>query len=153
MSSGYRGFAVSALMNFSTKCEYAIRAVLDLTLQASDQPVRIADIASRQQIPQKFLETILAELKRESILDSRRGAEGGYLLGTSARTRSRSVRSFAPSRAGEAVAGVRTDRGTLHELWREVDEAIASVLDRKSFAELAREVRERQASYVPNWEI
>lgn len=152
MSSGYRGFAVSALMNFSTKCEYAIRAVLDLTLQASDQPVRIADIASRQQIPQKFLETILAELKRESILASRRGAEGGYLLGRQPEliTLGQVVRTIE---SGRSSRGSSTDRGTLHELWREVDEAIASVLDRKSFAELAREVRERQASYVPNWEI
>ena len=143
---------MSALMNFSTKCEYAIRAVLDLTLQASDQPVRIADIASRQQIPQKFLETILAELKRESILASRRGAEGGYLLGRQPEliTLGQVVRTIE---SGRSSRGSSTDRGTLHELWREVDEAIASVLDRKSFAELAREVRERQASYVPNWEI
>lgn len=152
MSTGYRGFAVSALMNFSTKCEYAIRAVLDLTLQASDQPVRIADIASRQQIPQKFLETILAELKREAILASRRGAEGGYLLGRQPEliTLGQVVRTIE---SGRSTRGSSTDRGPLHELWREVDAAIASVLDRKSFAELAREVRERQASYVPNWEI
>jgi Rrf2 family protein len=139
-------------MNFSTKCEYAIRAVLDLTLQASDQPVRIADIASRQQIPQKFLETILAELKREAILASRRGAEGGYLLGRQPEliTLGQVVRTIE---SGRSTRGSSTDRGPLHELWREVDAAIASVLDRKSFAELAREVRERQASYVPNWEI
>jgi Rrf2 family transcriptional regulator, cysteine metabolism repressor len=139
-------------MNFSTKCEYAIRAVLDLTLQASDQPVRIADIASRQQIPQKFLETILAELKRESILASRRGAEGGYLLARQPEliTLGQVVRTIE---SGRSTRGSSADRGPLHELWREVDSAIASVLDRKSFAELAREVRERQTSYVPNWEI
>jgi Rrf2 family transcriptional regulator, cysteine metabolism repressor len=139
-------------MNFSTKCEYAIRAVLDLALQASEQPVRIADIAGRQQIPQKFLETILAELKRDGVLVSRRGAEGGYLLAREPEliTLGQVVRTIEGGRSSRGGSG---GPGPLHELWREVDAAIAAVLDRKSFAELAREVRERQASYVPNWEI
>jgi Rrf2 family protein len=139
-------------MNFSTKCEYAIRAVLDLAIQASDQPVRIADIATRQHIPQKFLETILAELKRDGILVSRRGAEGGYLLAREPEliTLGQVVRTIEGGRSSRGSAGAA---GPLQELWREVDEAIAAVLDRKSFAELSREVRERQSSYVPNWEI
>jgi Rrf2 family transcriptional regulator, cysteine metabolism repressor len=138
-------------MNFSTKCEYAIRAVLDLTLEANSRPVRIADIATRQHIPQKFLETILAELKREGILESRRGAEGGYLLGREPEliTVGQVVRTIEGGRSSRASA----ENGPLDDLWREVDLSIAGVLDRKSFAELARNVRERQASYTPNWEI
>ena len=74
-------------MNISVKSEYALKAVFDLASQhltipqgASMSPVKIADIAKRQKIPQKFLELILAGLKQNGFVDSRRGAEGGYLL-------------------------------------------------------------------------
>jgi len=75
-------------MNASVKCEYALRAVLDLALAGSSTagPIRIADIASRQQIPQKFLETILSDLRKRGLLESRRGAEGGYMLARPAET-------------------------------------------------------------------
>src|SRR5262250_3095099 len=74
-------------MNISVKSEYALKAVFDLSAQylaasrgTAMSPVKIADIARRQKIPQKFLELILAGLKQSGFVDSRRGAEGGYLL-------------------------------------------------------------------------
>src|SRR5499433_3082814 len=67
-------------MNSSVKGEYALQAIFDLATQRSGEPVRIADIARRQKIPQKFLELILAGLKQGGFVESRRGAEGGYLL-------------------------------------------------------------------------
>jgi len=80
-------------MNISVKSEYALKAVFDLASQtlampqgAPPSPVKIADIAKRQQIPQKFLELILAGLKQNGFVDSRRGAEGGYLLAKGADT-------------------------------------------------------------------
>ena len=67
-------------MNISFKTEYALQAVFDLATQPPGEPVKIADIAQRQNIPQKFLELILASLKQAGFVESRRGAEGGYLL-------------------------------------------------------------------------
>src|SRR5579864_2237635 len=67
-------------MNISVKGEYALKALFDLAMQKSTDPVKIADIARRQKIPQKFLELILAGLKQGGLVASRRGAEGGYLL-------------------------------------------------------------------------
>ena len=76
-------------MNISVKSEYALKAVFDLSFsndvpekrwEQHCRPVKIADIARRQKIPQKFLELILAGLKQSGFVDSRRGAEGGYLL-------------------------------------------------------------------------
>lgn len=143
---------MQTLMNVSVKCEYALRAVLDLALAPWGQPVRIADVAQRQKIPQKFLETILADLKKQGFLESRRGAEGGYLLAKPAETIT----------VGEVLRGVeggRTGRasmeesGPLEEFWQRVDSSIAGVIDKTTFAELAREWRERQARFVPNWEI
>ena len=81
-------------MNISVKSEYALKAVFDLAVQFQMlppgvhlmPPIKIADIAHRQKIPQKFLELILAGLKQNGFVDSRRGAEGGYLLARSADT-------------------------------------------------------------------
>src|SRR5258708_38650227 len=67
-------------MNISVKSEYALLAISDLALNGGSTPVKIADIATRQQIPQKFLELILSGLKQGGFVESRRGAEGGYLL-------------------------------------------------------------------------
>ncbi len=67
-------------MNISVKGEYALHAIFDLALQKAGEPIKIAEIARRQKIPQKFLELILAGLKQGGFVESRRGAEGGYLL-------------------------------------------------------------------------
>ena len=139
-------------MNVSVKCEYALRAVLDLSLAAPGLPIRIADIAARQSVPQKFLETILAELKRHGFLESRRGADGGYLL-------ARPADSITVGHVLRAIEGGRTGRaalekpGPLGPFWSRVDTAVSSVIDKTTFAELAREWLERQSQFVPNWEI
>ena len=72
ISSRIRDMPSPSLMNASVKCEYALRAVLDLALAGSSTagPIRIADIASRQQIPQKFLETILSDLRKRGLRES-----------------------------------------------------------------------------------
>ena len=67
-------------MTISVKGEYALQAIFDLSMNRRGEPVKIADIARRQKIPQKFLELILAGLKQGGFVESRRGAEGGYLL-------------------------------------------------------------------------
>src|SRR5277367_5323953 len=71
-------------MNTSVKGEYALQAIFDLAANASPDPVKIAEIAQRQKIPQKFLELILASLKQGGFVESRRGAEGGYRLAKAA---------------------------------------------------------------------
>ena len=63
-------------MNVSTKGYYALQALFDLASQSTDEPVKIADIARRQKIPQKFLELILSSLRRGGFVESRRGADG-----------------------------------------------------------------------------
>ena len=77
---------LAALMNISVKGEYALHAIFDLALQKFGEPIKIAEIARRQRIPQKFLELILAGLKQGGFVESRRGAEGGYLLARPAAT-------------------------------------------------------------------
>lgn len=64
----------------SQKAKYAFRALLMLAETPDGEPLLIADIAAAQNLPRKFLELILLELKRHGLLHSRRGKNGGYTL-------------------------------------------------------------------------
>src|SRR5690242_16628802 len=64
----------------TSKAKYALRAMTDLAAQNSDAPVFIADIADRQDIPRRFLENILLELRKHGLVVSQRGKMGGYAL-------------------------------------------------------------------------
>jgi Rrf2 family protein len=69
----------------SQKARYALRALLYLAARGGDEPVQIAEIAAAENLPRKFLEQILAELKKPGIVRSHRGRSGGYSLGRPAR--------------------------------------------------------------------
>ncbi|MFL6414480.1 MAG: RrF2 family transcriptional regulator [Bryobacteraceae bacterium] len=146
-------------MNISVKSEYALRALFDLAAQqlaaqgqsGAPQPVKIAEIAKRQKIPQKFLELILAGLKQSGFVDSRRGADGGYLL-------ARSPDSITIGEVLRSMENLKTPgRGQADDpfadIWGRVEAAVSEVLDQTTFSELARHWREKNTSYVPNWDI
>ena len=141
-------------MNISVKGEYALHAIFDLSSQPPGQPVKIADIARRQNIPQKFLELILSSLKQGGFVESRRGAEGGYLLARAASliTIGEVFRFFEGGQSGKSRAKRRSD-SPFHDLWRRVDEAVSNVVDRTTFADLLRSWTEKHDKFVPNWEI
>lgn len=67
-------------MILSTKGRYAVTAMVDLALHHGEKPVRMADIAARQEIPLAYLEQIFAKLKRGGVVASVRGPGGGYVL-------------------------------------------------------------------------
>jgi Rrf2 family protein len=67
-------------MKLSKKSEYALRALLELTLAHDKTTLQRHEIAERQHIPVEFLEQILLSLKRAGLLSSRRGMKGGYAL-------------------------------------------------------------------------
>ncbi|WP_210589355.1 Rrf2 family transcriptional regulator [Streptomyces sp. GESEQ-35] len=67
-------------MRISARADYAVRAVLELAVRHDDGPVKAETIATVQDIPHKFLEGILGDLRRAGLVDSRRGGNGGYRL-------------------------------------------------------------------------
>jgi Rrf2 family protein len=141
-------------MNISVKGEYALQAIFDLASNMNGEPVKIADIARRQKIPQKFLELILASLKQGGFVESRRGAEGGYLLSKRAETITiGEVLRFVDGRQEERSRLRRQNESAFADLWERVDYAIDNVLDATSFAQLVREWKEKHSRFVPNWEI
>ncbi len=64
----------------SKKCKYAIHALVYLAERHQQGPVHIQEIAEKQRIPKKFLESILLELRNAKILHSKKGKGGGYYL-------------------------------------------------------------------------
>ena len=67
-------------MRTTAKADYAVRAAVELAASAGEGTMKAEQIAEAQSIPLNFLENILAELRRAGIVESRRGAAGGYLL-------------------------------------------------------------------------
>ncbi|MGW7256328.1 RrF2 family transcriptional regulator [Streptomyces sp. NPDC054834] len=67
-------------MRISARADYAVRAALELAVRQGDGPVKAEEIAAVQDIPHKFLEGILGDLRRAGIVESRRGGGGGYRL-------------------------------------------------------------------------
>ena len=68
------------MMQVSRKVDYALRAVIYLSLQKDQRPVPVSEIASHRRIPRKFLEKIIKDLIRSGLVVSHRGAHGGYTL-------------------------------------------------------------------------
>jgi Rrf2 family transcriptional regulator, cysteine metabolism repressor len=141
-------------MNISVKGEYALQAIFDLASQRPGEPIRIADVARRQKIPQKFLELILASLKQGGFVESRRGAEGGYLLARApeAITVGEVLRFMEGPQQGKKNPRHKQDT-PFTEMWRQVDHAVSGIVDHTSFADLLRAWAEKQNKFVLNWEI
>ncbi len=67
-------------MRISTKGRYALRLMLDLAVHASGDPIRLKDVARRQNISEKYLEQIISVLNKAGYVRSIRGPQGGYVL-------------------------------------------------------------------------
>jgi Rrf2 family cysteine metabolism transcriptional repressor len=142
-------------MKISARDEYACSAVLELALNYdTEAPVRVQDIAQRQNIPMKFLFQIMQILKRVDIVRSRRGTEGGYVL-----TRSPnqiSVGDVIRAMSGPFVQLSCLESGNFLDecgkqnmcqfkpIWAEVDRAIGGILNSVTFEELVRRSRSTQ---------
>ena len=95
-------------MRVSAKADYAVRAAVELATQPAEVPVKADQVAVSQDIPLRFLENILDELRQNDIVELSRGADGGYYL-----ARRRGEITIADViRAVEGPVGVGARRGT-----------------------------------------
>src|SRR3954451_13602891 len=132
-------------MRTNAKADYAVRAAIELAADGGDEPVKAERIAEAQQIPLHFLENILADLKRAGVVDSRRGAAGGYLLARPAEEISLADVIRAVEGPLANVRGLRSEqvsyRGSaeqLREVWVAVRASLRNVLEQLTLADLAR---------------
>src|SRR5436305_11650305 len=143
-------------MRISAKTDYAIRAVVEMAAAGEDGHLVKADaVADAQRIPARFLLSILTELRHAGIVDSRRGAEGGFRLARPADTITIAdvIRAIDGPLAN--VAGTRPDAleltgsaAPLREVWVSLRSSIRDVLEHVTLAdvvsgELPAEVLER----------
>lgn len=145
-------------MNFTAKEDYGLRAALDLAAYGGNGPVQAREIAARQAIPEQFLEQLLASLRRAEVIRSTRGAAGGYSLASdpSRVTVGAVLRALSgPLVPPELVDGA-TD-GSAREIpetqvvrgvWGELRDALRSVADRVTLAELLERRDASVSSYM-----
>jgi len=143
----------------SRKCSYALRAIFELALRNSPDPVKVQDIASAQAIPPRFLEIILSELKHAGFVRSRRGNDGGFVLARHPAYLSvAEVITFFQTNAynpGQNDRGRFSRRGdyVFSKLWSRVNNAIAEVYNSTTFSSLVEEELARNKTYVPDYAI
>ena len=132
-------------MKISQKGLYALQALMMLTRRYSQGAIRIRDIAYEESLPEKFLELILLELKNARIVESVRGAKGGYALRRPpAEIRlSEIIRlidgPLAPFGDAEQLRGLITrdaDHRALYQVFLDVRDAAAKILDNTTLADL-----------------
>jgi Rrf2 family protein len=142
-------------MSVSQKCQYAVRALLELSKRYGRPFVRSGEIAQRQAIPPRFLVNILNELKNAGLVAARRGAQGGFTLACRPQelTVGQVIRLVdGPLDAVKCTKGASQrdcplkEKCSLLQLWEEAKAAVEAVYDGTTFADLAaREIAlERQ---------
>jgi Rrf2 family protein len=131
-------------VRISAKVDYALRAVVELAAAGSDQPVKGERIAQAQEIPLKFLENILSELRHAGIVRSQRGVDGGYWLARPAAEISVADVIRAVEGPLANVRGLRPEQleyggsaGPLREVWIALRASLRSVLEVVSLADVA----------------
>lgn len=131
-------------MRISTKGRYALRMMLDLALHDPGTPVRIKEIAARQEISDKYLEQIVAVLNKAGYVRSVRGPQGGYLLTRPAGeyTVGMILRltegSLAPVECLDSEVGgcEKSDDCVTVLVYRKMNEAVNDVIDHITLADL-----------------
>ena len=137
-------------MDISARTMYGLRALVTLASARTDDPMSIQAIADEEELPSKFLEGIMADLKRGGFVRSRRGANGGYLLARPASeiTLLEIIRHLdgpvAPLGFDDRTAnGEPTERQkAFRPAWREVRDATVRVLESYTIQSVADAVPE-----------
>jgi Rrf2 family protein len=143
-----------SLMRVSAKADYGLRALIELARAAADsRPLTCEEIAAAQDVPQRFLKAVIAQLRRADLVRSQRGCEGGYWLARAAGLITvgdvvRAVDGPFPAMHGETQPAPTGRRGpddhrvqdtvaTLDELWRLAAASLERVVNEVTLADLA----------------
>ncbi|MBW4594419.1 MAG: Rrf2 family transcriptional regulator [Brasilonema angustatum HA4187-MV1] len=129
-------------MELSCKSEYAILALIELaTHYQSGEPLQIRQIATQQNIPDRYLEQLLATLRRGGILKSQRGSKGGYLLAREPWKITlfeilNCLEGLDVGIGEEDINPKTLDSGVVEDIWQEARVAANAVLQKYTLAEL-----------------
>ena len=140
-------------MELSLKSEYAILAMVELANNfAIAQPLQIRQIANQQNIPDRYLEQLLATLKRQGLVKSQRGSKGGYILAREPREISL-LEIIHGIEGYDAIAenSSKSDNENasllvIREVWEAAQKSASNVLDRCTLKDLCDRQRQRQVT-------
>jgi Rrf2 family protein len=146
-------------MKLSVRGEYALRALIVLGLNAGKDVVRIQTISEQQNIPKRFLEQILNELRAAGILESKRGLGGGYRLRLPPEqiTLAKVIRliegplapvSCVSERYYERCSCPSEEKCGIRSIMKEVRDAIVRILEGVTLAELCARVKQLQGFHA-----
>lgn len=143
-------------MRITYKGDYALKTILDLSLHYGDEPVSIPELAGRADIPIKFLEQILLELKRGGFVESRRGKVGGYLLARPPeQIKLGEVIRFIDGQVEPVECVDKNYRGcrdinhcVFRPIWQQVERATSGIIDNITFEDLLKKNKRLNSSYV-----
>ncbi len=145
-------------MRVSSKAEYACRAILELSRgHKITEVIQINEIATRQNIPRKYLVQILLQLQRAGLVKSKRGATGGYMLarapsditlGDVMRTTDGALLSVEclEDRQGTEIRTNETD-AVLKDIWQGVQQQLENIVDDITFEEISRKAEKSTSMY------
>lgn len=129
-------------MRISARCDYACKALLELSFHWPDKKsLQIHTISKKQDIPIKYLVQILIQLKRIGLVMSRRGKDGGYNL--SRPPNKISLGEVIRQIGGPLlpVAASTRKSSVFSTIWKEVENAMTKVLDRITFEDISKNAR------------
>jgi len=134
-------------VELSCKSEYALLALLELALHHDQgEPIQIRQISAQQNIPDRYLEQLLAILRRAGLVRSQRGAKGGYLLVREPKKISLyEVVSCLEGFESQTQTPDQTIESTVvDELWNEARQSAHSVLQRYTLQDLCDRTRAKK---------
>ncbi len=137
-------------MRISARCDYACRALLELALNWPNRDsLTIHVISERQKIPTKYLVHILIQLKKMGLVESIRGKQGGYRLVKAPNTISLGevIRQVGGPLLPVANS-VTKEESAFGSIWREVEGAMAEVLDRITFEDISNREKGMKGTVV-----
>jgi Rrf2 family protein len=144
-------------VHITYKGDYGLKTILHLALNYGGKPLAIAQLSRSADIPAKFLEQILLDLKRGGFVQSRRGKAGGYLLAKPpAQIRLGDVLRFIDGPLAAIACADKSYKGcadaakcVFREIWQRLAQSTAQVVDGITFADLVKKVKsaERQIAY------
>ena len=133
-------------MKLSTRARYGLKALIDLGLHCETEAVSIQSIASRQNISDSYLEQLMAKLKKAGLVESTRGAGGGYRLGRPAAEISVGdiLRVLEGSLEAAQCSGMEDDICVTKYVWKRINDSITQAVDTMMLDQLIEESRKKQ---------
>lgn len=134
-------------MKISYKCDYALKVLLELALKHGAGVVTSKDISEKLDIPLKFLEQILSDLRKGNYIESRRGNQGGYLLiGKPSQMRIGDIVRYidGPTSPIDCIDDHYCNCREVHtcvfrRVWKQVDQAVNAVIDQVTLDDMVRD--------------